>query len=524
MKDSMHRLISPWLSLVVLPLLWMAAAGCFPGTEPAEPASSSPPETTTGITAGATASTDNALSQQTAQDAGQNSESGAIGSRQDASPASQPSSSQTEASPSTAASTEEMPSASPSATVQAPPAESVTATEALLTDSGVFEELDLLEDSAFGYLKELAEGLGPRTSSTDLEKEAADHLLQRFKEMGYGAEIQEFSLSSPQSSLRVTGPVISDLETNTLSGTAKGEASGQLAFVGLGKPEDFPDGGITGKIALIERGEITFASKVSQAERAGAVAAIIFNNAGGNFQGTLGGPSRIPAVSISREPGLSLVASLDEGNEIEATLAVVEAAIPSRNVIAEMPGAGEGVVIVGAHFDTVPDSVGASDNASGMGVLLAVAERTADRSLPFTLRFIAFGAEETGLHGSDYYVESLSQAKLDDIYLMINLDSVGSGSGLRIAGDRWAVNHVRDAAERGEITLAPTGRWGAGGSDHVNFRNAWIPVVFLVSDDLSRINTPADTMEHINPRLLGDASALVLDLLENVHTLEGYGR
>ena len=336
-----------------------------------------------------------------------------------------------------------------------------------------------MEDSAFGYLKELAEGLGPRTSSTDLEKEAADYLLQRFQDLGYGAEIQEFSLSSPKSSLRVTAAVVSDLETNTLAGTANGEASAQLVFVGLGKPEDFPEEGITGKIALIERGEITFGSKVAQAEREGAAAVIIFNNAGGNFQGTLGGPSRIPAVSLSREHGRDLVDSLNEGNEIEATVAVVEEPIPSRNVIAEIPGTGEGVVIVGAHFDTVPDSVGASDNASGMGVLLAVAERMADSSLPYTLRFIAFGSEENGLHGSDYYVESLSRAKLDDIYLMINLDSVGSGTGLRIAGDRWAVKHVRDAAERGDITLAPTGRRGGGGSDHVNFRNAWIPVVFL---------------------------------------------
>ena len=45
---------------------------------------------------------------------------------------------------------------------------------------------------------------------------------------------------------------------------------------------------------------------------------------------------------------------------------------PSRNIILELPGRGEGVVILGAHYDTTPDSVGASDNASGMGVLVAL--------------------------------------------------------------------------------------------------------------------------------------------------------
>ncbi|MCY3900959.1 MAG: M28 family peptidase [Caldilineaceae bacterium] len=51
---------------------------------------------------------------------------------------------------------------------------------------------------------------------------------------------------------------------------------------------------------------------------------------------------------------------------------VKEFAGPSRNIILELPGRGEGVVILGAHYDTTPDSVGANDNASGVGVLLAV--------------------------------------------------------------------------------------------------------------------------------------------------------
>ena len=50
---------------------------------------------------------------------------------------------------------------------------------------------------------------------------------------------------------------------------------------------------------------------------------------------------------------------------------------PSRNILLELPGRGEGVVILGAHYDTVPDSAGANDNASGMGVLLALAEMLA---------------------------------------------------------------------------------------------------------------------------------------------------
>ena len=74
------------------------------------------------------------------------------------------------------------------------------------------------------------------------------------------------------------------------------------------------------------------------------------------------------------------------------------------------------------------------------------------------------------------------------------------------------------------ISLQLSPRSGRGGSDHANFRDAWVPVLFFVSNDLSRINTPADTMEHLNPSLLGDVTALVLDLLENVDQLPGYGQ
>ena len=100
---------------------------------------------------------------------------------------------------------------------------------------------------------------------------------------------------------------------------------------------------------------------------------------------------------------------------MEVTLTAQETSEPSQNLIAELPGTGEGVVVVvGAHYDTTPGSVGASDNASGMGVLLALAKELAGRSFPFTLRFIAFGAEETGLNGSDHYVDSLSGDELSE--------------------------------------------------------------------------------------------------------------
>jgi subtilisin family serine protease len=77
---------------------------------------------------------------------------------------------------------------------------------------------------------------------------------------------------------------------------------------GLGYPTNFP-AAVSNNIALIERGTLLFSDKVANAKATGAQAAIIYNNAAGNFLGNLGGTNNwIPAVSLSQADGLSLVA------------------------------------------------------------------------------------------------------------------------------------------------------------------------------------------------------------------------
>lgn len=72
-------------------------------------------------------------------------------------------------------------------------------------------------------------------------------------------------------------------------------------------PADFP-AAVNGHIALIERGDATFAEKVTLAQNAGAAAAIIYNNVAGEFLGTLGEAGNwIPTLAVSRENGLILL-------------------------------------------------------------------------------------------------------------------------------------------------------------------------------------------------------------------------
>lgn len=82
--------------------------------------------------------------------------------------------------------------------------------------------------------------------------------------------------------------------------------TGTLVFCGLGQTGEFP-AAVAGNIALIQRGTIDFATKVTNAMNAGATAAVIYNNAAGDFTGTLGAAGNwIPAVSVSDTTGASL--------------------------------------------------------------------------------------------------------------------------------------------------------------------------------------------------------------------------
>ncbi|MHB0972545.1 MAG: S8 family serine peptidase [Thermoanaerobaculia bacterium] len=67
-------------------------------------------------------------------------------------------------------------------------------------------------------------------------------------------------------------------------GAGHGTITRGFVFAGIGRTSDFPTD-VAGKIALIKRGELTFNEKVKNAMTAGAAAAVIFDNGGGNIGG-----------------------------------------------------------------------------------------------------------------------------------------------------------------------------------------------------------------------------------------------
>ncbi|MGK7932105.1 MAG: M28 family peptidase [Microcystaceae cyanobacterium] len=81
-------------------------------------------------------------------------------------------------------------------------------------------------------------------------------------------------------------------------------------------------------------------------------------------------------------------------------------------------------ILIGAHYDTVPNSLGADDNGTGLAVLLELARFFSINYCRFPLQLVAFDMEEYGLLGSQAYVNYL-QKNQKKIRLMLSLEMLG---------------------------------------------------------------------------------------------------
>jgi serine protease len=149
-----------------------------------------------------------------------------------------------------------------------------------------------------------------------------DHVLADFSSFGNGQELVAPGVNVPMDGVRGTGidsgltikvtnpPLVPNLPFEV---SPTGTVSGRLEAIGLGTTADVAGVDLTGKIALIQRGSITFAEKVANAAEAGAVGAIIYNNVPGFISGTLGEPGPIPAIEILPEDAALLLDRMASG-------------------------------------------------------------------------------------------------------------------------------------------------------------------------------------------------------------------
>jgi Zn-dependent M28 family amino/carboxypeptidase len=192
----------------------------------------------------------------------------------------------------------------------------------------------------------------------------------------------------------------------------------------------------------------------------------------------------------------------------------------SENVVATTPGfdPAEPYVLVGAHLDTVPQAPGAEDNASGIGVMLAVAEAVSGRRTRLPVVFVAFGAEEPRgptdddhHYGSRRYVALMSAGERSALRGMVAMDRVGVGVIVPIgsAGDTDPVQRALLAAARRARVPAVADR-GQRSSDHWSFVRAGLPGARLGSTPYAGYHSAGDVPSVVSPAQLERVGRVVL--------------
>jgi Zn-dependent M28 family amino/carboxypeptidase len=307
-----------------------------------------------------------------------------------------------------------------------------------------------------------------------------------------------------------------------------------------------------GAVALMRRGGCPSSQKAGAAQAVGASAALIANDGlpgrTAPLSATLFGQGvRIPVLVVSSNVGSELTKLAQAGTvRVHLDLSVLTTRAKAANVIADLSGRTNGVILLGGHLDSVANGPGINDNGSGTAAVLEIARQARRLHVrpKHGLRFAFWGAEELGLVGSRSYVQSLSPRERSRILGVINLDMVGSPNYSRIvydgddgpSGSRKIANAFRAyfAARRLPVEQESLG----GSSDHASFADVGIPVggLFTGADDLKSAasarrmggsgNLPFDACYHklcdtpanVDYRMLGqmaDAAAVVAVRLAN---------
>ncbi len=190
------------------------------------------------------------------------------------------------------------------------------------------------------------------------------------------------------------------------------------------------------------------------------------------------------------------------------------------NVYAYLPSTtgNDAVIVLGAHYDSVPGSPGANDNATGVALVLAVTRWAID--LPCrdaSVVFVLFDEEEVGLVGSWSFAGFLVDAGVE-VLAAHTVDQMGwDADGDRAIelerADEGLFEIYDDAVATAGLSI-PLHSTNTGFTDHVSFREWGIPAIglteeFVNGDTTPHYHLPSDTYETVDFDYLASTTELV---------------
>jgi len=204
----------------------------------------------------------------------------------------------------------------------------------------------------------------------------------------------------------------------------------------------------------------------------------------------------------------------DPHQEVKYNVKDGDSTITGTNVLGFIDNKADNTVIIGAHYDHLGYGAegslfrgekkeihnGADDNASGVAVLLNLAQKLKTKNTNNNYLFITFSGEEMGLLGSNYYTKNPTIDNKKANY-MINMDMVG-----RLKADSTlAVYGVGTSPIFKQTLQAHNNRFklvqkesGVGPSDHTSFYNSDIPVLHFFTGQHEDYHKPSDDTERLH--------------------------
>jgi carboxypeptidase Q len=291
-----------------------------------------------------------------------------------------------------------------------------------------------------GYetIESLTTEVGARLAGSPAEKRARDWAVKKLKSFGLkNVRVEPFKVKHWERKVEkatIVSPYPQNLEITALGGSVstpkKGVQAEIVSFKTLTELKEAPLKGFKNKIIFVDEkmtrtqdgsGYSVAVKKRSgaaiEAGKRGALAALIRSVGTDHHRFPHTGQMSyekdvkpVPIAALSAPDADQLARSLKKSNKVVVSLNLqVEAngESPSGNVIGEIPGRTDEIVVIGAHLDSWDLGTGAVDDGAGVGIVVGAANEILKlgKKPERTIRVILFGSEEVGLVGAEAYAK-----------------------------------------------------------------------------------------------------------------------
>ncbi len=412
---------------------------------------------------------------------------------------------------------------------------SLTAEQARIVDQLIDDGLK--DDLAYDVLRSLTTEIGPRLGGSEAEARARDWGAAKLKKLGFkNVRIETFEMpywARISESAEILSPFPQALTVTALGqspSTPEGGVSAEVVrFATLLDLQAAPMGSLEGKIAFVDgkmartqdgSGYGLAVQKRSQAavaaEARGAIAVLIRSVGTDSHRNPHTGSSVRGGASLGPIPSAAL--SNPDADQLSRAIAFADDPVTvkldlqtewretttSGNVIGEIPGETDEIIVIGGHLDSWDLATGAIDDGAGIAITTVAAKLVGDlRGKPRrTIRVVMWGSEEVGLHGAAAYARQ--HADEIDRHVLASESDFGAGPIYRfdtLFGEKALpkAKPMADALRR--LAIAPGTNNAFGGPDVLPIKALGVPVVTLRQsgwDYFDLHHTPDDTLDKVD--------------------------